>query len=616
MATHPISEPDDAVAELALLRRRFARSESARAQAEALLEQKSRILAQANDELSHHRALLARELSQRTRQLLDAQRLAGFGTMFWDTASRQGEMSDYAQALLGLPPKTASMRAILHRIIPEDRIATLRWFRSLVGWHQATAEADGLEQEIQLRISGQSEEDRNRMVRVLAQLVVEPGAADPVVYFTLQDVTADVEAQNEAHTLRERDRLRLLELEALTEELRSARETAEAANLAKTHFLAMMSHDIRTPMNGVLGMLELFDETGLSPEQAETLRHVMASGKQLRTLLEDIIDIERIETGKLVIERKPVEVSSFLAESIGFWVKVARDKRLQLQVERGAFGQPLASWMLADARRLRQLIDNLLSNAIKYTREGTILIRTGVLPSQMIRFEVIDSGIGIPHVFRENLFHDFERLPNSSEGIGGAGLGLAICRRIVEVSGGQIGVEDAPGAAGTMFWIELPYEPVDRPEAAPDQAEQVVRHRDGRRLRILVAEDIATNRIVAKGMLAKLGCDVELVNDGAEAVEAVQRTAFDLVMMDMSMPGMDGPAATRAIRQLAGPAGNVPILALTAYSRPEELAPMFDAGAQGCINKPILIEEMRAAIQRICSRDGALETLEKTRGSY
>lgn len=615
MATHPISEPDDAAAELALLRRRFARSESARAQAEALLEQKSRILAQANDELNHHRELLARELSQRTRELLDAQRLAGFGTMFWDTASRQGEMSDYAQALLGLQPKTVSVREILHRVIPEDRIATLRWFRSLVGWRQDTAETDGLEQEFQLRISGQSEDDRNRMVRVLAQLVVEPGVADPVVYFTLQDVTAEVEAQNEANTLRERDRLRLLELEALTEQLRSAREIAEAANHAKTHFLAMMSHDIRTPMNGVLGMLELFDETGLSPEQAETLRHIMASGKQLRTLLEDIIDIERIETGKLVIERTPVEVSSFLAESIGFWLKVARDKGLELRVERGAFGQPLANWILADPRRLRQLIDNLISNAIKYTKEGQILVRTGVLPSQMIRFEVIDSGIGIPHVFRENLFQDFERLPNSGEGIAGAGLGLAICRRIVEMSGGRIAVEDAPSGAGTMFWVELPYDPIDRPEAAPDQAQQVVRHRDGRRLRILVVEDIATNRIVAKGMLAKLGCDVELVNDGAEAVEAVQRTAFDLVMMDMSMPGMDGPAATRAIRQLAGPARDVPILALTAYSRPEELAPMFDAGAQGCINKPILIEEMRAAIQRICSRGGALATSEETRGS-
>ncbi len=625
---------EELAAELALMRRRLARSESARAQAEALLEIKSRVLAQANEQLKAKRERLRIELGQRMRQLLEAQRVAGFGTMIWDAEAFKGELSPYCQALLGLPGlaeidgamSVDSPHPMLDRVVPEERQKVFEWSKRLTSRalelkrsgvfnHQdgvsqvCSTEACGscthladCDRMLEFRIAGQSDGEANRMIRALAETSIDEDLGRALVFITVQDITREIEAANESEALRQRDQRRMRELEQLAVELRAAREVAERANAAKTRFLAMMSHDIRTPMNGVIGMLELFDDAGLSESQHEMLRLMRASGDQLRMLLDDIIDLEQAESGKLTLAAFPLEVGTFLGTSIGFWARAARHKGLTLELERAAFGyaRPMVEWIVADRYRLRQIIDNLVSNAVKYTRRGGIRVLVGPVADDRFRFEVIDTGIGIPPERRAEIFVDFGQLHTADVQAGGSGLGLAICRRIVELMGGSIGVEVGPGGVGSCFWVELPFVEVDGPTAAKQKEEKRLRRFDGGRLRVLVAEDVETNRIVARGMLGKLGCDVELVTNGEEAVEAVRRGEFDVVLMDMSMPVLDGPEATRRIKAIPGAVSRTPIIALTAYSGRAELAPMMTAGAIGVVKKPIVLDELYRAIKSVC----------------
>ncbi|MBY0393456.1 MAG: response regulator [Novosphingobium sp.] len=621
-------------AELALVRRRLARSESARKQAEALLELKSRVLAQANEDLKENRERLRIELGQRTRQLLEAQRVAGFGTMIWDAEAFKAELSPHCQDLLGLHglaeiegAKTAdSPHPMLDRVSPEEREKVFEWSRRLttsalqlkhdrIAVMQAGAgracKADDCrtcehladcDRMLEFRIVGRNAGEANRMIRALAETSVDEDLGRVLVFITVQDITREIEAANEAEALRQRDQRRMRELEQLAVELRAAREAAERANAAKTRFLAMMSHDIRTPMNGVIGMLELFDAAGLSESQHEMLGLMRASGDQLRMLLDDIIDLEQAESGKLTLAAFPLEVGTFLSTSIGFWARAARGKGLTLELERAAFGWrgPLVEWIVADRYRLRQIIDNLVSNAVKFTKRGGIRVRVGPIAEDRFRFEVIDTGIGIPPERRAEIFEDFGQLHTVDVQAGGSGLGLAICRRIVDLMGGTIGVEAGPEGVGSCFWVELPFVEVDGPTAAKQRDERRLLRFDGGRPRVLVAEDVETNRIVARGMLSKLGCDVELVTNGEEAVEALRRDAFDVVLMDMSMPVLDGPEATRRIKALPGAVSRTPIIALTAYSGRAELAPMMTAGAIGVVKKPIVLDELYRAIKSVC----------------
>lgn len=622
MADAELQVTQDAAAEMALLRRRLARSEAARAEAEALLEVKSRVLAQANEELRANRERLKIELGQKTRQLLEAQRVAGFGTMIWDIDASHGELSPHCQLLMGLSgvAEIGDIRPILARVIPQDRIRVLEWATGLVDRGQllkpdqggmATAVSDSAHlppddgysgRMIEFRIMGARDDDPNRMMRVLAEIALDHDRDHVLIFLTLQDITREVQAANEAEALRQQDRRRLQELEQLAAELRLARETADNANSAKTRFLAMMSHDIRTPMNGVIGMLTLFDEGGLSDTQRETLELVRQSSDHLRILLDDIIDLERVELGKLKLNPAPMNSEIFLQGVLGFWGKAARDKGLQFKYERMAFGWPVRApdWVTADRFRLRQIVDNLCSNAIKYTSEGEITVRMGLVSPERLRFEIVDTGLGIPEEMRSQLFEEFSQLYIEGSNRGGAGLGLAICKRLVTQMGGEIGVTAGPQGTGSCFWVELPWFEAEAPSAGANDAPMILRHPDDRPPRVLVAEDVATNRIVAKGLLNRLGCDVRLVENGAEAVRVVEQEPFDLILMDVSMPVLDGPGAARLIRAMPAPLCDIPIVALTAYSRPEELAPMLNAGAMGTVNKPIVLEDMFRVLHGIC----------------
>lgn len=587
-------EPDRQTHEanaIALLERRLARSECARAEAEALLEDKSRVLAQANEELEARKEDLLASLELRTRQLLDAQRVAGFGTFIWDVHARKLEVSDQIKILFAIPvdKEVSNPILLLKQVHKDDRAAAATWLsRSLQGKalaHEVLTEED---RQCLLRIPVKSPEgDTFRWLLCMADIEMSEPTLTRYIFGTVQDVTAESQAAQEASELRERDAQRLLDLETLNVQLTEARENADRANSAKSRFLAMMSHDIRTPLNGVIGMLALLDDDTLPPEQRRTVNIARASGQQLRVLLDDIIDLARAEAGKMQLNVRATDIGKLLEDSVSFWRYQAHEKDLTIDL---AVQESMPQSILSDPVRLRQLIDNLLSNAIKYTKAGSIRLLADFLPNHRLRISVIDTGIGIPPMRRKELFQDFGQLHLLGSEPGGAGLGLAICRRIVDVMQGNIGVDDA--GSGSCFWFEIPVTPIDGPEAVFVWAIRPLRNRDGKPVRVLVAEDIETNRIVVEGHLRKMSCEVTLVENGREAVAAMTNSDFDLVLMDMAMPEMSGAEATQAIRAMKGSKGKIPIVALTAFARPDELAPMIEAGANACASKPIVGEEL------------------------
>ncbi len=584
-ANEIIDNADGGVARIALLERRLARSEKARAAAEALLETKSRILAFANEELNARKVKLRADLERRTRQLLEAQRVAGFGTAIWDVRARRLEVSPQIYVLFGAGQagNFIGHRELIRCVRAEDRQMVIDWlYRELNG--NQRPDRDHF---VEFRTRGGRGGQGARWLRAMAQIELDDTGRPTLIFGTIQDVTRQTQAAADAAVLREREHRQLADLKRLNVELIQARENAERANAAKSRFLAMMSHDIRTPLNGVIGMLDLMDEDTLSDGQRRTLSLARSSGQQLRVLLDDIIDLARAEAGRLQLNPGPTDLPGLLSDCASFWRRGAGEKQLAMEI---LLGPSLPEWVQIDRVRLRQLIDNLLSNAIKYTHSGGVTLVAEYVGGDRLRVEVRDTGIGVPPGRRAELFEEFGQLQLLGSEPGGAGLGLAICRRIIEVMVGEIGVLDA--SPGTCFWFEIPCPAIEAPAKVANASLPRLIKANGAAPRVLVAEDIETNRIVAEGHLRRLGCEVVLVNDGVDAVEAVASGDFDVVLMDMAMPRMDGPTATRAIRRLPGSAGRTPVVALTAYARPEELAPMIEAGAIASATKPIVPHDL------------------------
>src|SRR5689334_12343666 len=372
-------------------------------------------------------------------------------------------------------------------------------------------------------------------------------------------------------------------------ELIDAKAAAEAATRAKSDFLAMVSHEIRTPLNAIIGFADLIASGAASEaERRRYLAHQRDAGRTLLGIIDDILDFSKIEAGKLELEAAPVELPELVEGTRALLAQVAGAKGLELRVTRDG-GVP--RWVTADPVRLRQVLLNLLSNAIKFTPRGTVTLSvTGhgrqVDGRHALRLTVADTGIGIPADRQEHLFEAFSQLDRSvSRRHGGAGLGLAICRRLVELMGGRIGVTSRPGL-GSTFWIMLALpeaEPAQAPVPQPGGAVLPLR-RPGR---ILVAEDVPVNQLLVRAMLVHAGHRVDVVEDGVGAVAAVQRQRYDLVLMDVQMPVMDGLEAARRIRALPGPGRRVPIVAVTAHAMAEQIADCRAAGMDGHIAKPV-----------------------------
>ncbi|MCS7043979.1 MAG: CHASE domain-containing protein [Bryobacteraceae bacterium] len=384
------------------------------------------------------------------------------------------------------------------------------------------------------------------------------------------------------------------EVRRRTRQLRRALRLAKEGTEAKSRFLAKISHEIRTPLNGIIGMTHLLMESGLSREQRESAALILNSGQHLLAVVNDTLDLSKIEAGKLALAREPLDLNALLGECERIFRPVAEQKGLELSIE----DQGLPPWVEGDLTRLRQVLWNLLSNAVKFTAHGRVELaaRPGTAPPR-IRFEVRDTGPGIPPEDLARLFEPYFQSNAPGRAAEGTGLGLAISRRLVELMGGEMGCESEPGL-GSLFWFEVPL-----PEAAPKtEASQAGPGRtEPLRAHVLLVEDNRVNQIVSSRMLERLGCRVTVASTGEEALTAVRQAEFDAILMDCQMPVMDGYEAARAIRQMGGRAASTPIIALTAHALESEQARCLESGMNAVITKPVTLETLRGALERAIS---------------
>ena len=382
--------------------------------------------------------------------------------------------------------------------------------------------------------------------------------------------------------------------------LAEARDAADAANRAKSQFLANMSHEIRTPLNGVIGVAQALARTDLNAQQREMLDLIHSSSRTLQTLLSDILDLARVESGRLELGDEAFDLARAVEEAGQLYAAAARDKGLQFLVE---VAPEARIWMHGDPVRLKQILTNLVSNAVKFTASGFVSLTVDAAP-QGLRFVVQDTGIGFDAETRDRLFSRFEQADGDiTRRFGGSGLGLAISRELAAMMGGDLGCESEPGG-GAAFILTLPLRAAEAPAApAPAIAAATTTVETPRRLRILVADDHPTNRRVVELILDQEAVDLVSVEDGAQAVEACRASVFDLVLMDMQMPVMDGLTATREIRlhEVAMGMPRTPVVMLTANALPEHITAGTEAGADRHLAKPFSVEALLAMVAELTS---------------
>jgi len=511
-------------------------------------------------------------LRRREAELQEAQSLAGVGSWEWepvtDHVSWSVELYRIARRDPTLPPPTYAEHACLY---------TAESFDLLQRTVSRTLQ-NGEPYELELEMIGGDGVHRWILSRGRASF----DSAGKVVklHGTAQDIT---------------------ERRQQNEDLRMAHTQAMLATRAKRDFLANMSHEIRTPMNGVLGMAELVLGTSLDDRQRDYVETIRSSGEALLTIINDVLDFAKIEAGKLKIEDVDFDLRTLMEEVAGLLGPGSRKKGVSLNCR---IDPGIPSSLRGDVIRIRQILINLAGNAVKFTDRGEVDMEAIAIATAgnetTIRIRVRDTGIGIPEDRLSHIFDSFTQVEvDNHRRHGGTGLGLAICRNLVDLMGGRIGVESKPGR-GSSFWFELTLRGTfstslhDRPSPQAVDPQEFVSPLG---FRILLAEDNEVNRRVAIGMAERLGCQVDAVENGREALKALRYDRHDLVLMDVQMPEMDGLAATRAIRELECSNGkHVPIVAMTAHAFQVDRDRCLSAGMDGYLSKPVRPGPLREAI--------------------
>jgi PAS domain S-box-containing protein len=470
-----------------------------------------------------------------------------------------------------LVPKAHALGRTVREILPPELAE-----RMMHAFHLVLATREPLHFEYSVPLGG---EERYYEARIV------PYTDDAVI-----TLVRDVHEHKMAQKLLEQTNQRLEE--ALLEANEMA-VRAEAANRAKSEFLANMSHEIRTPMNGIVGMVQLLEDTPLSPEQAELLRTLKNSANFLLGLLNDILDLSKIESGKMTLEQIPLSLHELAHEAVQLFNGRASEKGLILQAR---IDPNAPDWVLGDPVRLRQIVANFISNAIKFTHEGTVTLI--LLPSptypQGVWIGVQDTGIGIPDDKQASLFEAFTQADTSTtRKYGGTGLGLAISKKLAEMMGGRIGVESEVGV-GSLFYVDLPLPAAQPPQVAPSEPTTKLPEAFPDK-RVLLVEDNEVNRKVATRLLAKLQLQVDIAVNGREAVQKATETAYDLILMDCQMPEMDGYEATRTLRQQGV---QTPIIALTANALEGDREKCLACGMNDYLSKPIQADKLRETLAK------------------
>lgn len=511
--------------------------------------------------LADRQTLLLRESRERFELAVQG---SSDGIWDWNLITNEVFFSDRLRSQLGyvedeLPAKRGALESI---VLPEDLVALREAAEAHIKHH--------LPYHQEFRVRTKSGEVRWMLARGQA---IWDAQGQPT---RMAGSHTDITEQKERHA-----------------ELVRTKEAALAATAAKSQFLANMSHEVRTPAAGVVGIANLLLDTPLTPEQRQYAEAIQRSGDSLLSVLSDILDFSKIEAGKLDIERAPFDLGQLIADVEASARILAAKRGLEFRLD---LGPGLPTQVVGDLGRIRQVVTNLLSNAVKFTPQG--YVRLGVFYSDdlSLRFVVEDSGLGISTDAQGRLFQAFTQADSStSRKFGGSGLGLSICKRLVELMKGRIGLQSAVGH-GSTFWFSVPVQAVQTKTAAPAAESCPVNFA---KLRVLIAEDNPVNQMVTVQNLKKLGCKPHVVNDGEYALRALEGATYDVVLMDLQMPRVDGYEATRRIRRHESPRiSKLPIIAVTANALQSDREECLRIGMNDYITKPLRMPELIAAISR------------------
>jgi signal transduction histidine kinase/CheY-like chemotaxis protein len=436
-----------------------------------------------------------------------------------------------------------------------------------------------------------------RVENITVTAIPRDGASDFLAVFSIQDIT-DLTRRLDESRLAASELSRALENRVkLEDDLQRAKEAADRGSRAKSEFLANMSHEIRTPLNGILGVTQLAAACATSENQREYLRIAQDSAETLLAIINDILDLSKIEAGRMELESEPFHIRTELERAVNLMRPAATAKGLTLGM---TVEDDVPEKVAGDALRLRQVLVNLVGNAVKFTQTGRVSVSAAPHSPGMCKFSVTDTGIGICPEDQAAIFAPFQQADGSTtRRFGGTGLGLSISKKLVGLMGGEIGVASSP--QGSTFWFTACFEPVEAPTSQPPAGGSEATA-PGEPLKILLAEDNRVNQFVAVHLLESHGHTVCTAEDGRAAVDAAEAATFDVILMDIQMPRMDGLEATAAIRQrerLTGP--RVPIIALTAHAMDGDRQRFLAAGMDGYVSKPIRVPELLAAIAQVRS---------------